>query len=81
LRFFGAVRDQTPDSNARRAPATARSTSSLSHAATCAITRPVPGLTQSNVAPDAASTYAPSTKACERIESVVTASSTVWVMT
>jgi hypothetical protein len=41
----------------------------------------VAGLTQSNVAPDAASTYAPSTKACERIESVVTASSTVWVMT
>ena len=80
LRFFGAMRDHTPDSNAARAPRTARSTSSASQAATDAIVRPVAGLTQSNVSPDIASTYAPSTKACERMERSVRTSSTVWVM-
>ena len=56
LRFFGARRDQTPDSNAARAPATARSTSAESHAATVATTSPPIGLTQSKVSPEAAST-------------------------
>ena len=74
------MRDHLPDSKARRAPATARSTSSASQEATCAITVPVPGLTQSKVSPERASTYSPSTKAWARIETLVRMSSTVWVM-
>jgi hypothetical protein len=56
FRFLGASRDQTPDSNAARAPATARSTSAASHAATLATSSPPIGLTQSNVSPEAEST-------------------------
>ena len=55
LRFFGAMRDQTPDSKVARAPATARSMSAASQAATVAITSPPIGLTQSKVSPEAAS--------------------------
>ena len=56
LRFLGASRDQAPDSNAARAPATARSMSAESPAATVATTSPPIGLTQSNVSPETAST-------------------------
>ena len=66
LRWAGAMRDHLPDSKARRAAATARSTSSLSQAAILAMTSPVAGLTQSKVCPEAASTYLPSMKACVR---------------
>ncbi len=48
-----------PSSNARRAAATARSTSSASASATCVSTRPVEGLMVSNVLPLAASTHSP----------------------
>ena len=77
LRFFGASRDQAPDSNAARAPATARSTSAVSPAATCATTSPAIGLTQSNVSPETASTYAPSMNALERMSRPATASATL----
>jgi hypothetical protein len=77
FRFFGARRDQTPDSNAARAPVTARSTSAESHAATRATTSPVIGLTQSNVSPETASTYPPSTNAWARMSRPATASATV----
>ncbi len=54
LRSRGGRRDQTPASKARRAAATARSTSGASQAATSASRRPSIGLTQSKVAPEAA---------------------------
>ncbi len=63
LRLAGAMLRQRPSSKARRAAATARSTSSAWHEATWASTRPLAGLTQSNVAPLAASTYLPSMNA------------------
>jgi len=56
LRCTGAVADQRPSSNARRDTLTARSTSSASHCAIAAITRPSIGLMQSKVCPEAAST-------------------------
>ena len=48
-----------PSSKARRAAATARSTSAASPSATCVSTSPVAGFTVSNVFPDAASTHSP----------------------
>jgi hypothetical protein len=56
LRRAGASFAQPPCSNARRALATAASTSACSQEATCASTRPSIGLTHSNVAPLAAGT-------------------------
>ncbi len=56
LRSRGGWCAQTPLSNARRAAATARSTSALSVEATRAITRPSIGVTSSNVSPLAAAT-------------------------
>ena len=52
-----------PDSKVRRATATARSTSSPSHAATSKSVSPETGLTHAKVAPEAASTKAPSMNA------------------
>jgi hypothetical protein len=66
LRLRGATIDHAPPSNERRAAATARSTSSASHAATSNSVSPDTGLTHSNVAPDAASTKSPSTNAWRR---------------
>src|SRR5262249_18334310 len=63
LRSFGAACDHTPDSNAARAPATARSTSGAEQAATFAGTPPSIGLTHSNVSPVADSRYSPSMNA------------------
>ncbi len=62
-RSRGASRDHVPDSKVRRATATARSTSSPSHAATSNSVSPETGLTHAKVAPEAASTKAPSMNA------------------
>ena len=56
LRSFFAIIDQSPDSNERRAAATARSTSSESHSATSVSSFPVEGQVTAKVLPDAAST-------------------------
>ena len=56
----GLTLAQTPSSKARRAAATARSTSALSPSGTLAITAPVAGLYTSNVLPEAALTILPS---------------------
>ncbi len=68
LRSRGACRDHTPLSNARRAAATARSTSALSVEATFAMTLPSIGLTQSNCSPETAGTYLPSMNASPLME-------------
>ena len=62
-RSRGASRAHAPPSNARRAAATARSTSSASQAATSNSVSPLTGLTHAKVAPDAASANAPSMNA------------------
>src|SRR3546814_18723406 len=59
----GARRDQRPSSKAARAAFTARSTSSLSPAATWVSTLPSIGEPQSNVVPEAAATNWPPMKA------------------
>src|SRR5690606_31271310 len=53
------IRDHTPDSNACRAVATARSTSSAEPAASVVMRSSVAGLRASIVSPDAAGTQAP----------------------
>src|SRR5687768_10121748 len=74
LRAAGARRDQAPPSKALRALATASSTSAASQEATCAITWPFAGFTQSKVAPEIAGTYLPSMNACVRGASVFASS-------
>ena len=59
-RSEGCMRLQTPESNAARAEATARSTSCASHAAMSASFRPVAGSMLSKVAPETAGTKPPS---------------------
>src|SRR5262249_40168981 len=66
LRSEGAILAQVPFSKAARAAATARSTSSLSPAATWLMTLPVAGLRFSKVLPEAAGTYLPLMKAWPR---------------
>jgi hypothetical protein len=71
-RFFraaGAMRDQRPDSNAARPARTAASTSFASHEATRVSGFPVAGSIVSNVAPERALTYLPSTNAWPRYSS------------
>src|SRR5262249_9825090 len=63
LRSEGAILAHVPFSKAARAAATARSTSSLSPAATWLMTLPVAGLTLSKVLPEADGTYLPLMKA------------------
>src|SRR5262249_51784035 len=62
MRLFsdGLTLAHTPSSKARRAAATARSTSALSADGTLAITAPVAGLTTSKVSPETAPTIFPS---------------------
>jgi hypothetical protein len=63
LRCAGAAFDQTPDSNASRAAATARSTSRSLQRATSASTLPDAGLSVANVSPDAAALRSPAMNA------------------
>ena len=60
VRSWGFMFAQDGSSNARRAAATARSTSAGPPDATVARTEPVAGLTVSNVSPDAACVHSPS---------------------
>ena len=62
LAMGGRRRDHTPESNAARAERTAASTSSAPAEDTRVINSPVAGLTESNVAPDAAVRNLPSMK-------------------
>ena len=76
MRSFGALIDQTPDSNVARAILAARSTSSAWQEATWASTVPSIGLSQANVSPDAASALSPPMTARLGIEMVFSVSGT-----
>ncbi len=63
-RSDGVVRDHGPSSNARRAAATARSSSAAAPCATSVIFSPVAGSKVGNVRPDAAFTHCPPISSC-----------------